>query len=357
MENTTETTAILLPEKLNNILATTDESFKQKALGHLEKFVTPMKEVNELSKAIAIMDKENPSDIDVKTARRNRLDLVSVRGKAKKIKEELKEELLTETRFIDKVFSTVIETSELTEAEYLAIEKHAENKEKERKEKLRVARLELLEGLTDNANIYPLSDMSEEGFTELLEGLRIAKENRIKAEQEVEAARLKMIKEERLEKERIKAENERLLAEKAETERLAAIEKKKNDEAIAKLEAEKKAAAEKAAAEKKKQDDLIAKQKAETERLQKEIEAKKAAELKAAKEAEEKRQQEERDRIAAEKKAAKAPDKEKLKAFVNSFIMPELTTAKSPEALKVESEIIEKFNGFKMWATKQIESI
>jgi hypothetical protein len=356
MENTTETTAVVLPEKLNQ-LATNSGLELNKAIEHAFKFVPSMKEINELSKALSIMDKENPSEIDVKTARRNRLDLVKVRGDAKKTKEQLKENILTEGKLIDKLFNTVIDTAELSESEYEAIEKHAENKEKARKEALRIERSQALSPYTENTSIYPLGEMTEDNFAELLEGLKLAKENKIKAEQEAERLRLEKIEADRIENERIRVENEKLKAEKAEADRLAAIEKKKNDEAIAKLEAEKKAAAEKAAAEKKKQDDLIAKQKAEADRLQKEIDDKKAAELKAKKEAEEKRQQEEKDRIAAEKKAAKAPDKEKLKAFVNSFIMPELTTAKSPEALKVESEIIEKFNGFKMWATKQIESI
>lgn len=350
------TEAIVLPEQLNE-LATKSGLELSRAVEHAFKFVPQMKEINELSKSLTILNKENPSKQDVATARLNRLALVKVRSAAKTIKEELKENILTEGRLIDKLFKTVTDTAELSESEYEAIEKHAENLEKERKENLKKERLVLLDGLTDNASIYPLSEMSEDAFNELVNGLKLQKEAAEAAIKKAEEERIAKEKQEAEERERIRLENERLKAEAAENERLAAIERKKQADTLAKLEAEKKASEDKARKEKEAQEAKLKKEREENERLAAKLKAKEDAEKLAIKKAQEEKEKEEKERIEAEKKAEKAPDKEKLKKFVSQFSIPAQATGLGVDAIKAEALIIEKFNAFKKWAESVSENI
>lgn len=356
MENTKEITAIVLPEKLNEI-ATTSGLDVNKALEHAFKFVSPMKEINELSKSLSILNKENPSLVDVKTARTNRLALVKVRSRAKEIKEELKENILTEGKLIDKLFNTVIDTAQLSESEYDAIEKHAENLEKERKESLRKERTGSLSGLTENTAMYPLGEMSEEAFNELLSGLKMAKEAAEQAMIKAEEERIAKEKAEAEERERIRLENIKLKAEAEENERLAAIERKKQADALAKIEAERKAEQEKARKEKEVQELKLKKEREENERLANELKDKKEAEEMAIKQAKEKADKDEKERKEAEKKALKAPDKEKLKEWLNSIQCPPMPVCKSSESQDKAVEILARFGGFKKWANELIESI
>lgn len=367
MENTEETTALVLPEKLNEI-ATTSGLDVQRAIEHAFKFVPQMKDINELSKGLSIMDKENPSAIDVKSARTNRLALVKVRSAAKAVKDELKEGIITEGKLIDKLFNTVINTAELSEKEYEEIEKFAENKERERVEKIKSERLNQIKEYTEQGSMYPLGEMTEDNFKELLSGFKLAKEAKeaalIKAEEE-RIAREKLEVEER---EAMRLENERLKAEAEETERLAKVEREKQAAALAKLEAEKKAEqdrhdklmesqrkeAEKIKAE---NDAKLKKQQEETDRLAKELKSKKDAEELAKKDAKKKSEREEAERLAAEKKAAKAPDKEKLKKFISEFVIPAQVSGLGAEALIAESDIIKRFNSFKSWAEGVAENI
>ena len=350
-----ENTAIILDEKLNSLIPTSNVE-QTKAELYALSFAPFMVSINELSKAITLMNKENPSPIDVKTARSNRLEMVKVRTASEKIKDAHKASILVEGRLIDSLNGVIKNTSALIESEYLAIEKHAENLEIARKEKLKIERLELLKDLTDQASIYPLGEMNEDSFNDLLEGLKTAKENKIKAEREAERLRLEAIEAERIENERIRIENEKLKAEAAEAERLAEIERKKNAEALAKLEAEKKAAADKAAAEKKAQDDLIAKQKAEAERLQKQINDKKEAEIMAAKVLKENQEKEAADLFVAQIEAEKAPDKEKMRQWLDKCHLG-ITPSLGPDGHKKACEIHMKFTGFLKWANEQIDNI
>jgi len=137
-----------------------------------------------------------------------------------------------------------------------------------------------------------------------------------------------------------------------ETKDRVEAEQKQLEEANKKL-AEDNAIKEKALKEQKEKAD---KEKAEADKkakeLQKELDAKNAAEakLKAEQEAKEKAQKE------AEKKAAKAPDKEKVKAAIDKLVFetPSLSTKEAIEKLEV---ITDRFAGFKKWALEQIESI
>ncbi len=362
-----ETTKLVIPETLNQIVLVSGLD-KNRALGHAMRFVPFMQEITNLSQAYDSMDKENPTPSDVKTARENRLAIVKLRTGSEKIKKSLKEGVITEGKLLDALDNKIDSSASAIEAKYEAIEKHAENIEKERKEKLQKERLEMLKELTDKAHLYPLGEMQQDGFDELVNGLKLAKQAKELADQKAKEEAEAKVKAEAEEKEKLKAENERLAKEQEESKKVLEEQKAKADKEKSELEAKAKAEKEKsdklAREAKIKADKILADQKAEADKklkLEQEAKAKLEAELKAKadKEAKDKADADakEKERLAAEKKAAKAPDKEKLKVFVNSFEIPSQASGLSSDSLIVESLIIEKFKAFKTWAEKQIEGM
>ena len=184
MENQTTELTIVVSSELEAVVSANNSIEVTKAQAHALSFAPAMNQVHELSKALSTMDKENPSEIDAKVARINRLAMVKNRTATAKIKDELKASLLTETKLIDSLHNVVKHTSELTEAEYEKIEKFAENREKERKESLFNERLSKLSEVTDQALIYPLGDMDEDSFSQLYDAMKLQKDTKEKALQE-----------------------------------------------------------------------------------------------------------------------------------------------------------------------------
>jgi len=244
---------------------------------------------------------------------------------------------------------------------------HYEILEAERKAKLKIERTALISDYCENPEFYPLGEMTESSFNQLLEGLKLAKTQKEEDEKRAEEERLAKIEAERIENERIRAEAERLRLEAIEREKQieaerikqAAILKAQQDaaEAAARIEAEKQA---------KIQAELRAeaeKQKIERERIEK-IEREKReqleAELRAKAENEAKieaeKQAAEKARIEAEKKAAKAPDKTKLTKWVDELPKIDVTTI-SMDAIGLAQDLNAKFEGFKKWAKSEIEKL
>jgi len=367
MKNTQETTELIIPETLNQIVSVSGLD-KIRAMDHAMKFVPFMKEITELSKAYETMDKENPSPADVKTARENRLAIVKLRTGSSKEKKSLKEGIQTEGKLLDALDNKVDSSATSMEEKYEAIEKHAENLEKEQKEKLKSERFEILKELTDMASHYPLAEMQQESFDELVNGLKLAKEAKIEADKKAELERLEKEKQEAGKREEMRLENIRLKSEAEENERMAAIEKENQKKELEKVEALRKTEQEKSdkllEAQRKQAEKIKAeneaklkKEREENERLAKELKDKKDAEEHAIKQAKEKVQQEESKRLLDEKQAAKAPDKEKLRKFVAGIELPQQASGLSLESILIENEIIKKFKGFKGWAEKQIENM
>lgn len=316
-----------------------------KAEDHAKAFHPSLAELSELSRPLAKLDRENPTKEHAKIARENRLKIVKVRTGAKEIKDERKKILLIEGNFIQKAFNFIESACELTEAEYEAIEKHEANLEKKRKAELAESRKEKLLPFNVDTTYLPLSEMSEDVFTELLcnsellHNAKIAKAEREEAER-LESERLaeeeRVAKEEsaRIENERIRKENEALKAEqerketelKAERERIATEAAER--ERLAQIEAEKQAK-------------INAKLKAENDRI--------AAELKARQEAEERALEEEKKRIAqieADKKAkakaaATAPDKVKVKELFESVKAINIPVFESKEGKDLGDKVSE----------------
>lgn len=306
-----------------------------KAADLVEAFGTTFVQVRDVAAvAESIVVTDATQVTEMKAARENRLKLRALRVGADKIRKDLKEASLREGQGIQNVYNMIAGICEPLETRLEHAEKFAERAEADRKAKLKAARSEALAAFVPDVSIYPLGEMTDAAWSQLLDGSRAAHEARIAAERKAEEDRLAAIEAKRVEDARIRAENERLAAEaKAERERAAAIAE------AARVEREKaEAAARKAKAE---SDALIAKErrdreeaeaKAMAEQAEAARKAKAAADAALAKERKSREEAEaaaraERDAAAAKAKAeaeakAKAeaaPDVDKLLALADAF--------------------------------------
>lgn len=316
-------------------------------------------------------------------ARKLRLEMRKHRGACKATKDAVKADILLAGRLADAFFNRATTPLENAEARLDEIEKAEERRIAKERDDRKMARLTELCAVGVDGQHYPLGEMPAEAYAQLLSASKLAHETKLAAEakareeariaaEKAEADRLAREDAERVERERIKAEaerlrieNERLAKEKAEAEAAARAERAKLEAAarraaeIARQEkeaAEKKAAAElKAAQERARKEQEAAEAKAREE-------AAKAAELaRIEREKREALERSEAERVAAEQRriaeekaaaarAAAAPDKEKLAALaeqVKALAFPEMSTEAGQLAI----------NRIKSDASRLIESI
>lgn len=291
------------------------------------------------AKEIVITDASQVGEM--KLAREARLKLRDIRIAADKKKKELKEGILIEGRLIDGIYNVIAGITKPIEDSLLEKEKFVEVQEKKRKAALKLDRLEKLDPYGIDASFYDLENMTDEAFSQLLENTRLAHEAKIEARRKAEEERILREKAEAEERARIAAENARLRKEVEERERELAIER-------AKVEAERRAAEEKAHKEREQRETA---ERVERERQQaairaaKEAEQKAQYELKMNQEAEERAKQEEQARIEAQRKAKEeakkrleaASDKEKLSDYIEKVVSIEVPIVNSSEATGIIS--------------------
>jgi len=314
-------------------------------------------------------------------AKELRLKYVKVRTGTAAIHKTAKDYYLKGGRFVDGWKNAQAFASQEKEQALEKIEKHFEILEAERKAKLKAERLIKIAGLTENPEMYPLSEMSEAAFDQLLTGLELAKKQKEEAEKAAEAERLEKIRLEAERIEKIRLENEKL----KEAQKAKEIQDAKRNQELRpyivfirdytkmlnmpESDYQKELADIKKGAElqwefdrteqirkQKEQDDKdeqIRLEKIKSDKLQKELKEKQDAEnaekLKAEAEAKAKELE--------AKKAAKQPDKEKLLSWV-AGIKPTIDISlKSKEATDLCDEIIGKFAGFQKWAKSEIEKL
>lgn len=262
---------------------------------------------------------------EMKQARAARLALKDVRVAVENVRKTLKADSLNRGRLIDAIAKALTAPIEPEEARLEACEKFAERAEAARQEALRKSRTEALAPYAIDSSIYPLGSMKEDAFAQLLEGTRLAHEAKIEAARKAEEDRVAREKAEAEERARIKAENDRLRAEKEAADRAAQAEREKA--------AKERAEAEEAARKERLRLQAIAdaeRQKA-AEELCKANEAREAAEAKIKADAAAKAKAE-ADAACAAKKAAAAPDADKLMALARAFravAIPDVTTAEA----------------------------
>ena len=330
--------------------------------------------VNEASKINA----ENPTKLDEEIASKLRKRTVKIRTGAEALKEDRKKIHLIKGALEQSSYNVIKNTALLAEEAFRNVEEFSAKKEAARKEVLRIERLDMLKPYCDNPEFYPLGEMDESGFNDLLNGMKLQAEAKVKAEQDrLEALRLeeerkqKQIAIDKLTQERrivllgymYAYLGEGVLGEMSEEEfeavksiAVAEYEAVKKEEQRIKDENE-------ALRKQKESDDAKAKQLAKEANdkllIEKEKSDRLAKELKAKQDKEEQDKRDadaaEKKRIADEKKLAKAPDKDKLNRWVDSFNIADIPTGLSNESGTKGLEISNKFDAFKKWAKEQIE--
>lgn len=276
-----------------------------------------------------------------KKAKALRLMFVKIRTGTAAIHKNAKEYYLKAGKFIDAWKNVQAFASTGKEEQLAKIENHYEILEAERKEKLKAERLEQLSECCDTPEMYPVADMSDTAFQQLLNGLKVAKQQREEAERKAE--------EERIENERLdKIENERYmtilpyrqfwssdnyaLREMSETNFQTIVSDLKKFKADHEAEQER--------------------IRIENERMRKEAEEAAKERARVEKEREEERKKAEQARIAAEKKAreereaieakAKKEREEAEKKAAEQRRVAEEKAAKEREAARKEKERLEK---------------
>lgn len=285
----------------------------------------------------------DPTDtITMNMAREGRLGLRAMRIEAEKLVKEKRQSVqsaMSAFTLEDKLWLKAGQMMELTfkhlEGKLEDQEKFAERFESDRRAKLKADRLAILAplGYFDGNGLDTMTDVA---FDALVGGLKAQIEAKAEAERQAEADRIAKELADRLERERIEAENARLKAEAEAKEKELAAERakveKERAEAAAKLKAEQERAAEL---------ERAAKAKEAAERAEKaRIEAQRIADEKAAK--------------AAAEKAAKAPKKEKLTTWIDGL---ELSAPAEFADDLIVGGILQKFDAFKNWAKTQIDAL
>lgn len=230
---------------------------------------------------------DSPAEIDEIIARELRLKTVKIRTGSKELKDERKKGYLLRGNLEQAAYNLIEASCKLTEDIFVNVEKAREFAEKKRKEQLRIERSEKLASYVavETIVMYPLSEMSDEQFTQLYDGLKLAAELKIEADKKAEEKRLAEIEAERVRQEEIRIENEKLKAEAEKREKELAAERKKIEaerEAERKIAADKQKAIEDAAKVEREKAESLAKAEAEKrERLEAALKAKEDAERKA----------------------------------------------------------------------------
>ncbi len=330
------------------------ETIKQSYLPFFEQLA----EIKEQSSKI---DYTNPTQLDESIARELRLKTVKIRTGSEALKNERKKVHLLRGNLEQDSWNLIKSTCLLSEETFAQVEKASERKEAARKAALKSERSDLLKPYTEQSEIYPLGEMSQDAFDDLLNGMKLAHEAKVEAFRKAEEDRIAKEKAEAEERELVRVENERLKAEAIQKEKELQAERVKVEaekKAIqAKAEKERKEIEAKAKAERELADAKLKAEKLANEKLQAEIKAKADAEEKAKHEVEQKEKAEKESKELAEKKAALAPDKVKLQTWINSVLMADIPTGLSNQSGSVGLEISNKFDAFKVWAYKRIEDL
>jgi len=266
-------------------------------------------------------------------ARTTRLALRDVRLLIRDKHKEMKEEFLVKGRKVDGFKNELFEIIEPLEVRLKEQEEFAERVEAARIAAIandrKTALLQFTEAIPDG-----LGTMPDAQFTDMLEGARLVHEAKLERERLAEESRLAQIEADRVERERIQAENAKLKAEAEAKGKQLAEERQKANEEAAKIKAE--------AAERER---IIQARAIESQRIADEATRAQAAKVAALQKAESDRLAEIAKKEAAAKKAAdaaaKAPDQKKLTAFaaeVRAIALPVIADTAASEKLATTRE-------------------
>jgi hypothetical protein len=307
----------------------------QSVLTEFTAFFTQAAEWEVKTRDLVITDASQTKEMGM--AREGRLQLKEIRVNAEKTRKRLKEDILVKGRFIDAIYNLIEGVTQPIEKALLEKEKFVECQEEARRAAITADRIARISQYGEiYAQAFDVSILSDEAFELALANAKLAFEARVAAEAKAAEDAAKAEAEAAAERARIAEENIRL---KAEAEKVEA-ERKEREAAI---EAERKAADERT---RKAQEAEAAARKALQEKLDAEAKAK----------AEEARRAEAERLIKAEaeRKAAAAGDREKVLAYIavlDSHVVPE---TKSPEAKSIIATLIQQIAASKALASTKL---
>jgi hypothetical protein len=304
-----------------------DTEIQQMLVERFTPFLEQVREWKQKAETLVVTDISQTAEM--KMARVARLAIRDIRLDADKTRKELKEDSLRYGRAVQGVYNVI-------EAAISPIEKHLEEQEKFKEREEAKQRAILKAKREDEAE--PLrqyipygidfSEITQEDFNKLINGAKLQRQQAIELAEKAEADRVARLKSEAEERERLRVENERLKSEAEEREKELQDERNK-------LEQHQRAANIEAARLRKEAEAAAAEQRAEADRLQKELDDKKAAEQRA-----------EADRLAAIESDLSKGDKAKfadlledLKSFKTKF---EFKSKKYKMLYIAIAELIEK---------------
>lgn len=284
-------------------------------------------------------------------ARELRLKYVKVRTGTADIHKAQKAFFLNGGRFVDGWKNAQLFASQNKEEKLAEIENHRANLMKQAILKLQEERALLVGKYVEEVR-NDLGVMEQDVFDAYLSAKKQSYDDRIEAERKAKEDAEKAAEAERIRIEEQAKENERL---KKEAEKREKEMKAEREEAEAKRkEIEAKAAKERAEADKKikeEQERLKAAQD-ELKRKEEEEKARIAEQKRVEQEKEEQRLKEESEEKKRLEKLAKAPVKKQLSAWIETFSIPEPSFHN-----ETTLEIKNKFEAFKNWASKEVDSL
>ena len=149
---------------------------------------------------------------EMRQAGQLRRELKAVRCKVENLRKSLKESSIREGKAIEGMANVLKFIIEPAESRMEEIERFAERLEAERKANLKASREELLAPLGLDTEFYDLANMAESTFATLLKTTRLAHEARLAAAIKAEAERVAAERARIAEEARIRKENEKLRA-------------------------------------------------------------------------------------------------------------------------------------------------
>jgi colicin import membrane protein len=356
-QNTMNTLELTANTK-GNAVATTetvnvDQLDTAKPLAEIFKpFETVLNKWEEKAAALVVTDINQVTEM--KQARLARLELKEARVNMDKTRKSMVEGLKARTAKIDGVARVIREKIEDLESRLLESEQFAERHAAKLKAELKLKRESELVPFLDSPLLIDLSDLTDDQYASALSDAKALRQAKIDAALKAEQERKAKEEADRIERERLAAENARLQAE-ALAAAKAAEEERQRVEKEREIERKKAAAEAKRLADiaRKEREEIEAKAKAEAEKAA--AEAAKLKEELAAKErvAQAEQMRFEKERIAkeqAERAAAAAPDKAKLAAFaatIRGLKPPAVTNT------EIANAIMSQVEAFAVWVEKQ----
>lgn len=250
---------------------------------------------------------------------------VKIRTAAERVRVEYKADILKMGGTVDACCNWVKAKCDEEETRLREIEEYEERRAAESRAALKLTRENLLRPFVADVAVFPLGELTDAAWDQLLEGSKLAFEKYKADLLAKEEARKAQEAADKAERDRLAAENARLQAERAEADRIAALERELAD--AERREAEEAARAEREAAElAARKERAVAEAKIRAEREAREAAERSLAEQRAAKE------KAEREAAEAQARAEQAPDAEKLDALAAALLAVPMPTCTSRNA-------------------------